>query len=119
MKSPTHLRPQTRRWFAELAANYNFESHHFRLLQLAGEAWDRGQAAREAIGEHGLTYLDRYGNPRPRPEVAIERDARIAFARLIRELGIDDDEEPRETGMSPRRSNSRTWQPPKPWEEME
>lgn len=118
MKPPQHLRLPTRRWFAEVSGRYSFESHHFRLLQLAGEAWDRGQTAREAIADHGLTYLDRYGNPRPRPEVAIERDSRIGFARLIRELGIDDAEEPKETGgMQPRRSNDRHWQPPNPWED--
>jgi phage terminase small subunit len=44
--------------------------------------------AREAVAKHGLTYESRDG-PRPRPEVAIERDARIAFARLMRELGLD------------------------------
>jgi hypothetical protein len=47
------------------------------------------QAAREAIATHGITYQDRFGAPRVRPEVAIERDARLAFARLIRALRLD------------------------------
>jgi hypothetical protein len=68
---------------------FELESHHLCLLQLAGEAWDRCQAARKAIGELGLTYNDRHGAPHPRPEIAIERDARLAFARLIRELDLD------------------------------
>jgi hypothetical protein len=65
------------------------EDHHARLLTLAGEAWDRAVAAREAIGKHGITYEDRFGAPRARPEIAIERDSRIAFARLVRELKLD------------------------------
>src|SRR6185312_7239840 len=33
---------------------------------LAGEAWDRCQAAREAIATHGITYVDRFKAPRAR-----------------------------------------------------
>jgi len=61
------------------------------LLQAAGEAWDRYQQARTALAEHGLTFTDDKGMVRARPEAAIERDSRIAFARLIRELDLDTD----------------------------
>ena len=57
--------------------------------ELAAEAWDRCQGARLAIAEHGLTFLDRFDQPRVRPEVAIERDSRTAFCRTLRELGLD------------------------------
>src|SRR4051794_2172435 len=80
---PDHLRPATRKWFASVVENYELEPHHLRLLQLAGEAWDRAEQAREALEEHGLTFTDRFDCPRARPEVAIERDSRIAFARLL------------------------------------
>ena len=88
-KPPKHLKPATRRWFCAVLEHYTLEEHHVRLLTLAGEAWDRCEAAREAIAAHGLTYLDRFNTPKARPEVAIERDSRIAFARLIRELDLD------------------------------
>jgi hypothetical protein len=83
------LQPATRKWFASVVGQYELADHHLRLLQLAGEAWDRGEAARLAIAEHGLTFTDRFDCPRARPEVAIERDARLAFARLLRELDLD------------------------------
>jgi phage terminase small subunit len=89
MKAPKHLRPATRKWFEHVAKTYELEEHHERLLQLAAEAWDRGEEAREAIALHGLTCLDRYGGPRVRPEVGVETTARAAFARLIRELDLD------------------------------
>lgn len=39
---------------------YSLEPHHLKLLARAAEAWDRGERAREAIAEHGLTYEDRF-----------------------------------------------------------
>jgi phage terminase small subunit len=74
-----------------VVAEFRLEQHHVRLLTLAAEAWDRGQEAREALTKEGLTFVDRFGQPHARPEVAIERDARIAFARLLRELALDVD----------------------------
>jgi phage terminase small subunit len=88
---PTHLRPDTAAWWQSVTADFALEPHHIRLLRLACEAWDAGQAAREAIAQHGAVYVDRFGQPRARPEVAIERDARVAFARLMRDLALDVD----------------------------
>lgn len=98
---PEHLAPATAAWFAAVVSDYELEPHHLRLLRLAAEAWDRGQQAREALQTHGLTFLDRFNAPHARPEVAIERDARIAFARLVRELALDVDP-PAESPRSPR-----------------
>jgi phage terminase small subunit len=87
--APSHLQPETQEWWLRVVTDYALEPHHLRLLQAAGEAWDRSQQAREAIAGHGLTFIDAQGSPRSRPEIAIERDSRIAFARLIRELDLD------------------------------
>lgn len=98
LAQPRHLRPGTRRWFGQVLRDYELEPYHIGLLLLVCEAWDRGQQAREVLEEQGLTFVDRFGQPRARPEVAIERDSRVAFARLLREMDIDG-----EPGPSPRR----------------
>jgi hypothetical protein len=90
MKAPTHLRPATQRWFSHVTAHFELEQHHLRLLQMAAEAWDRADAARLTIQQHGMVFEDRFGCPRARPEIAIERDSRIAFARLLREPNLAD-----------------------------
>lgn len=101
--APSHLRPDTAGWWRTVAADYALEAHHLRILTLAAESWDRGVEAREAIARHGTVYVDRFDQPRARPEVAIERDSRIAFARLVRELALDLDQ-PDETSRPPRLS---------------
>ncbi|TMB95017.1 MAG: hypothetical protein E6J42_11015 [Chloroflexi bacterium] len=88
VKAPQYLRPETRRWWRQVVAEYDLEPHHLRLLTLAAEVWDRYQAARATLDELGLTY-EYKGRPHARPEVAIERDSRLAFARLLRELALD------------------------------
>lgn len=87
--APTHLSDDAAAWWSRVNQEYALEPHHIRLLTLACEAWDRGQGAREILDAEGLTYLDRFGAPKTRPEVAVERDSRTAFARLLRELDLD------------------------------
>ena len=107
VKAPKHLCPATRAWFDRVVTDYTLEPHHVRLLTLAGESWDRCNQAREALEKHGLTFDDRFGAPHARPEVAIERDSRLAFARLVRELDLDVDA-PSESSRPPvLRSNRR------------
>jgi P27 family predicted phage terminase small subunit len=90
-KAPKHLAAATRAWWDDVMGEFALEQHHVRLLTLAGEAWDRGQQARQVLEKTGLIFEDRFGQPKTRPEVAIERDSRIAFARLLRELALDVD----------------------------
>jgi len=88
-KPPAHLQKATKRWFSDIVAAYELESHHLRLLQAACESWDRLQAARVVLDRDGISYVDRFNAPRARPEVAVERDAKVSFARLVRELNLD------------------------------
>jgi len=104
-EAPGHLRKATAKWWQTVCRDYEMEPHHLRLLTLAAESWDRCQEAREALATNGLTYQDRFNQPRSRPEVAIERDSRIAFARLLRELALD--VEPPPSSRPPRAGGNR------------
>ena len=85
---PKHLQLQTRQWWTAVVKKHKLSEPPCRLLTLAGEAWDRSTAARCSLEQQGLIFLDRFGQPRPRPEVNIEKDAKLLFARLLRELQI-------------------------------
>jgi P27 family predicted phage terminase small subunit len=88
-KAPAHLSDSTRVWWRSVVREYELQDHHLRLLQAAAECWDRLQQARELLSRDGLVVEGREGGMRPHPCVAIERDARIGFARLVRELDLD------------------------------
>ena len=104
-KPPSHLGAASRRWYAATVEKYELEDHHLRLLQAAADAWDRMPEARARLRKDGSYVEGRYGL-RAHPAVAVEKDARIAFARLIRELDLDsepapDPRPPRRNGHAP------------------
>ena len=101
-KVPVHLAKETQKWWKSVVGDWTLEDHHVRLLTAACEAWDRCQQARKRLAKEGLIFKDRFGQPRARPEITIERDSRLAFARLLRELDLDVDP-PREPGRPPGR----------------
>jgi P27 family predicted phage terminase small subunit len=86
---PPHLSPSAAKWWTTTVESFVLEEHHLRLLQLACEAWDEAQKAQEQLDREGLTVPGREGGMRPHPCVAIRRDARLAVARLVRELDLD------------------------------
>lgn len=88
-KAPGHLSTSSKKWWASVVGTFELEPAHLHLLRLACESLDIAEEARKAIDTHGLTFTDRFNQPRPRPECAIGRDARTGFARLLRELGLD------------------------------
>jgi hypothetical protein len=91
IKIPKHLSGAMKIFFKQAYESYYFEPHHLHLLTLACECKDRATEARKAIEKHGLTYLDKYNQIKMRPECQIERDNKILFTRLIRELNLSEE----------------------------
>ena len=90
MKAPEHLSPAIRTWWCEVNEEYDLVMpHHQKLLLLAAESLCRIEEAREILEDDGLVMLDRFGQKKSHPMLQVERDNKIAFARLIRELGLD------------------------------
>src|SRR5262249_16861756 len=87
--APDHLSPEMKRWWQTENEKFAFDTHQLKLLGAVCGAWDRMTRARLALAKQGLTYTDDKGAIRPPPEIAIERDSRIAFARLLRDLHLD------------------------------
>lgn len=100
---PSHLARSVDLWSSTVAA-FELEPHQLELLRRACEASDVADAAGEVVRAEGVTVLDRFGAARAHPAVNVERDARLAVARLLRELRLD--EEP-EDARPPRRGGRR------------
>ena len=107
LEPPAHLAPETADWWCAVLGDYELEAHHLRLLRLACEAWDRCQQAREILDRDGLTVPTGDGGLKAHPAIGIERDARTAFARLLRELDLDAEPPPDRARPPALRSNRR------------
>jgi phage terminase small subunit len=90
-KPPTHLSAAMKKWWEQVEHYHLLEGHHRHLLRLAAEAYDRAQAARKVLDKDGVTFIDRFGCPKLRPEVAVERDCRRDFAKLLDQLDLDEE----------------------------
>ncbi len=88
-KAPAHLSPEAARWWSSVVAGWDLDAHHLHLLTAAAEQLDVRAVASEAVGKDGAVVKDRWGQSKPHPGCAIQRDAALTFARLVRELGLD------------------------------
>ena len=87
--APLHLSPAMRSWWDAIVRDYELDVHHLKILEAAADAWDRMVQARIQLATDGLTVQGVHG-PKTHPAVNVERDSRAAFARLIRELDLDE-----------------------------
>jgi phage terminase small subunit len=88
-RAPQHLSEEMRRWWRAVADGWQLDGHHELLLTKAAEAWDRAEMARLQIERDGMTVEGRFG-PKLHPLLAVERDAKVMFSRLVRQLDLDE-----------------------------
>jgi phage terminase small subunit len=90
--APKHLSSRSKAIYRTVMEDYRLDREPVatRVLCLALEASDRAEEARSVLAAEGVIYRNRFGEPRAHPMVAVERDARIAVARLFRELSLDE-----------------------------
>ncbi len=87
--APADLSPEAQALWRATTRVYELRPDELTLLRLALEALDRANQARQRLAEEGILLEGRYG-PRVHPAIAIERSATLTFARLMRQLGLDD-----------------------------
>ncbi len=90
---PKHLSQDSRKWAIKIDRTWVLEVHQRALLTSAAEVRDRLAECRAAIKKDGMFFQDRFGQLRAHPALVEERNHRIAFARLLRELNLSEESE--------------------------
>lgn len=65
------------------------DSAGLHLLTTSCEAYDRMRNCQDSIGKHGEAVEDRYGQLKPHPLLAAERDSRAAMLAALKALNLD------------------------------
>lgn len=82
--SPPHLSPEARLWWRKFTSEWALDASARLILQAGLEAFDRMRAAQRAVRRDGLISKGRV-----HPGVGVERDARLAMLRALRQLNLD------------------------------
>ena len=93
-KPPKNLKKAGKDFWRKIVSDYELGEHHFRLLEGACQCLDRIESARAEVEKVGEYYVDRFGQPKEHPGLAAERNQKVLFARLMRELCLDGVEPP-------------------------
>jgi phage terminase small subunit len=89
-RAPRDLGAPGRSLWSQLAKAYNLDDEHGRaVLLLACRAQDRAESCRAAIeADGGPSVKDRFGQTKPHPLLAAERDARAQVLQALRQLSL-------------------------------
>jgi len=86
---PGHLRTPAKALWARLREDYCIDdAGGLALLEATCASYQRCEEARALIGKEGLTTVDRFGQTRAHPGIAIERDSRGQMISALRALKL-------------------------------
>jgi phage terminase small subunit len=88
--APDHLEAPEAALWGELLETFALDdAAALALLRTALEAHQRARRCRETVDTDGEAVRDRFGQIKPHPLLAAERDARAAFLAGMRALNLD------------------------------
>lgn len=86
---PKHLSADARRLWTRLCTDFHLDDAAANaLLRAACEAFDRVEQCRKAIASSGPVVTDRFGQSKPHPLLAVERDARGQMIMALRAMRL-------------------------------
>lgn len=89
LKPPQYLSPAAKRLWRRITTDYEIDEAAGMVLESTLAAYDRREETRVQLANHGAVQTDRFGQQKPSPWVAIERDSGLALLRGFRALGLD------------------------------
>lgn len=94
-QKPTEIPAVVAAWRKQMVAGFEFsDPASLELLDAAAVQLERMLDLRARIEAEGVVFVDRFGQPRQHPAVAMERQSANLFRLLCRDLGVScgDDE---------------------------
>lgn len=88
-KPPSHLKKQGKKFYRYAVKTFELEDHHIEQVIQAAQCLDRIAEAVAEIESQGSYFKDRFGQPKEHPAHKTERDNKILFNRILRELCLD------------------------------
>jgi hypothetical protein len=85
---PAGLSDRSRALWSSITRDWPLELHELAILAEALRALDRADEARATIESEGITFADRFGQPREHPAVDVERKSRSQFKDIMRALDL-------------------------------
>ncbi len=88
--APKHLSRECKRLWVAVLNDWQVEDFAgLAILQVGLEARDRAAKCRKQIDREGEVLTDRFGQKKPHPLLAAERDSRSAFLTAIKSLNME------------------------------
>lgn len=92
---PKNLTREGKALWRRLVDDYEIDDEGgLALVEVVCRAHSRAHEARREIERDGITIEDRFGQRKPNPACAVERDALSLMVRTIRALALEPDDEP-------------------------
>lgn len=85
-RPPRHLSADSRAWWRDVVRSTDLGPVQLMWLEVACESFESFAKCAEILRREGLTYTDRFGTPRPRPEVRLLTGYYRSFVHAAREL---------------------------------
>lgn len=82
------LRGRAADLWRDVQASWALNAPALELLRCAVEALARADEAAELVSRDGLTFVDRWGQPRQHPAAVLELNHRGQAARYLQALGV-------------------------------
>jgi P27 family predicted phage terminase small subunit len=94
---PASLSPAMRSFWRAVTRAFELDPQHFKILQIACEAWDVAAQATATLLVENNYFTDKHGIRKAHPAINVRTQANKQFIASMRELGLDTPSEaPRE-----------------------
>jgi phage terminase small subunit len=86
---PPGLLGEGRALWDQVTSDWDLDPAALTILHTACLARQQDHAAEALVAKEGLVVVDRFGQAKAHPAVAVARDAKSTFLRAMKQLGLD------------------------------